>query len=187
MGNLGGVAADGGGGCGVDLEVEAGGESDGAHHAQLVLGEAQGGVADGADDAASEVFAAVDEVERGGCGVARCFIFDGIEEHSVDGEVAAEYIFARVGGVTHCIGTAAVGVGAVGAEGGDLGGDLDVVDLIADEDNAEVRADGEGLGEEGDDLIGRGGGGDVEVLGREAQQQVAHASAGEEGLMARIA
>ena len=50
-----------------------------------------------------------------------------------------------------------------------------------------MRADGEGLGEEGDDLIGRGGGGDVEVLGREAEQQVAHASAGEEGLVARVA
>ena len=63
----------------------------------------------------------------------------------------------------------------------------DFVELLADEDDAEVGADGEGLGEERDDLIGRGGGGDVEVLGREAEQEVAHASAGEEGLVAGVA
>jgi len=50
-----------------------------------------------------------------------------------------------------------------------------------------VRTDGEGLGEERDDFAGSCGGGDVEVLGREAQQQVAHASAGEEGLVAGVA
>ena len=42
--------------------------------------------------------------------------------------------------------------------------------VLADKHYAEVRADGEGLGEEGDDLAGRGGGGDVVVLGREAEQ-----------------
>ena len=50
-----------------------------------------------------------------------------------------------------------------------------------------MSADGEGLGEESDDLLGRGGGGDVVVLGREAEQEVAHASTGEEGLMAGVA
>ena len=59
----------------------------------------------------------------------RGFIFDGVEEHSVDGEVAAENVFAGVGGVTHCVRTAAIGVGAVGAEGGDLGGDVLLVEL----------------------------------------------------------
>ena len=95
LGDLGGVAADGGGGGGVDLEVEARGEADGAQHAQLVLGEAQAGVADGADDAGGEVFAAMDEVERGGGGVAGGFEGEGVEEHAVDGEVAAEDVFAR--------------------------------------------------------------------------------------------
>jgi hypothetical protein len=37
-GDLCSVAADGGGGYGVDVEVEARGETDGAHHAQLVFG-----------------------------------------------------------------------------------------------------------------------------------------------------
>jgi len=198
-GDLGGVAANGGGGGGVDLEVEARGEADGAQHSQLVFGEAQVGVADGADDAGGEVFAAVNEVERGGGGVSRC---ERVEEHSVDGEVAAEDVFAGIGGVTHGIRPSAVGVSAVRAEGGDLDhpseprplaggpgfcGDLLFVEVLADEDDAEVGADGEGLGEEGDDLLGGGGGGDVEVLGREAEQQVADAAAGEEGLVAGVA
>ena len=131
--------------------------------------------------------AAVDEVERGGCEVARCFIFEGIEEHSVDGEVAAQNVFARVGGVTHGIGTAAIGVGAIVAEGGDLGDEFLFFKLLANEYDAEVCADGEGLGEERDDLIGGGGGGDVEVLGRKAEQEIAHAAAGEEGLVTGVA
>ena len=56
----------------------------------------------------------------------------------------------------------------------------------ADQDDAEVRADGEGLREERDDLVGGGGGGDVVVLGREAEEQVADAAAGEEGLVAGL-
>src|SRR5208283_475181 len=94
VGDLVGVAADGGGGCGVDLEVEAGGEADGAQHSQLVLDEAQSGVADSANDAGGEVFSSIDKVERGGSWVACGVVCDGVEEHSVDGEVAAEDIFA---------------------------------------------------------------------------------------------
>src|SRR6185437_15017540 len=40
----------------------------------------------------------------------------------------------------------------------------------ADQDDAEVSADGEGLREEGDGLFRGGGGGDVVVLGRDAEQ-----------------
>ena len=36
-------ARDGCGGCGVDREVQARGEADGAQHAELVFGEAEGG------------------------------------------------------------------------------------------------------------------------------------------------
>ena len=45
------VAADGLEGGGLDLEVEAGGEADGAQHAQMVFAKALVRVADGADDA----------------------------------------------------------------------------------------------------------------------------------------
>ncbi len=65
--DLSGGVADGGEGLRLDLEVEASGETDGAKHAELVFGEAVGGVADGAEDFGGEVGAAVYVVEGGGC------------------------------------------------------------------------------------------------------------------------
>ncbi len=47
-----------------------------------------------------------------------------------------------------------------------------------------MRAYGKGLLEQGEHLIRRRAGGDVEVLGLAAQQQVAHATADEVSLMA---
>ena len=134
-----------------------------------------------------KVFAAADVVEDGGVEIAGGLVGDGIEQHAVDGEVAAEDVFARVGGVADGIGTAAVGVGAVRAEGGDFGGDLVAVDLLADQHYAEVCADGEGLREERDDLVRGGGRGDVVILGCDAEEEVANAAAGEEGLVAGAA
>ena len=74
----------------------------------------------------------------------------------------------------------AVGVGSIAAKGGDLGRDLPG----ADQDDAEVCTHGKGLLEQGQHLIWRRAGGDVEVLGRAAQHQVAHAAANEISLMA---
>jgi hypothetical protein len=73
------------------------------------------------------------------------------------------------------------------AKGGDLSGDFAAVDFVADQDYAEVGSDGEGLGEECDDLVRSGGGGYVVIFGRQAEQQIADASAGEERLMAGVA
>ena len=172
----------------LDFEVEAGGETDGAEHTELVFGEAKGGVADGAEDFGGEVSAAVYVVECGGCRVAGLFEDGGVEEHAVDGEVAAEDVFAGVGGEADGVGAAAVGVGSVVAEGGDFGGDGVVFPLVwfADEDYAEVSAYGEGLlvGEEVEDDVGRGAGGYVEVLGFETEEDVADAAPGEECLVA---
>ncbi len=112
----------------------------------------------------------------------------GVEEHAVDGEVAAEDVFAGVGGEADGVGAAAVGVGSVVAEGGDFGGDGFVFSVVwfADEDYAEVGAYGEGflVGEEIEDDVGCGAGGYVEVLGFEVEEDVAHAASGEEGLVA---
>ena len=167
----------------LDFKVEACGETYGAEHAELVFGEAQGRVADGAEDFGGEVGAAVYVVEGGGCYVS-CFFEDSrVEEHAVDGEVAAEDVFARVGGEADGVGAAAVGVGSVVAEGGDFGGDAV---RFAHEDYAEVCAYGEGffVREESEDDVGRGAGSYVEVLGLEAQENVAYAASGEVGLMA---
>lgn len=192
LGDLGREPADGGGGIGMEGVVEARGETDGAEHAELVLGEAEDGVADGADDAVAEIFAAVDVVEEGGLqGFGRDGVLgwelEWIEEHAVDGEVAAEDVLFGVVGECDLRWVAAVEVGAVAAEGGDFGEDGLVVDGLADEDDTEVSADGEGLGEEVEDDGGTCVGGDVVVLGGEVEEEVANAAAGEVGLVAAVA
>ncbi len=70
---------------------------------------------------------------------------------------------------------AAVAVGVLSAEGGDL-------DLVrGNEDNAEGGADEVGAGEQRGDLAGEGRGGDVVLVHGAAKQAVAHAAADEEG------
>src|ERR1700752_942699 len=93
-----------------------------------------------------------------------------VEEKAVDGEIATLYVFSGAGGVTDPIGVAAVGVGAVGTEGCDLGdgkagrGDGGVfpgrrlIDgLVSYENDAEVRAHRKGAGKEFQNDVGRGG------------------------------
>lgn len=79
---------------------------------------------------------------------------------------------------------AAVGVGSVGAEGGDFGLDVVIFDFIGDDDDAEVCTDGEGAGEEIEDDVGSSAGGDVVVLGLAAEKEVADAASSEVRLMA---
>ena len=71
-------------------------------------------------------------------------------------------------------------VAAVAAEGGHF------QQVLAEHHvhDLEAAADDEGAPEQALDLLGRGVGGDVEVLGLHAQQQVAHGAAHHEGLEA---
>ena len=147
------------------MEVEAGGEADGAEHAEVVFGKAGDGVADGADDTGGEVGSAVDKVEDFAC--------DGIEEEAVDREVAALCVGGGVSFVLDRFRTAAVGVGAVCAVGGDF--------YAVDEHDTEVGTDGNGVGEEAGDVGGAGAGGDIVVLRGDTEEEVADASADEPG------
>ncbi len=138
-----GEAAHGGGCGGFDLEAEAGGEAHGAQHAQMVLFKALLGLADGADDAGVEVGEAADIIDDGGAesfgkragfsvggqgsaseGIAGLALRQPDQQQAVDGEIAAADIFFGAGGVADGVGMAAIGVGAIGAEGGDLGDHL---------------------------------------------------------------
>ena len=150
------------------------------------------GLADGADDAIAEIVAAADVVEHGGRQLP-VLALDAkrVEHHAVDGEVAAENVFRAVAEKR----TASGGgrrVGAIGAEGGNLGDNFAraawvarLVDVLADEDDAEVGADSEGLREQGEDGVGMRGGGNVEVLRLDPEKHVAYAAAGEVGFVAR--
>ena len=95
-------------------------------------------------------------------------------EEAVDGEVTALGVFFR-GGEGDGFWATSVFVGAIGAGGGDF----DVVAVVADDGDAEVRADFVGVGEKLEDFRGSGGGGDVEVLGFEVEDLIADAASGE--------
>ena len=74
--------------------------------------EAQLRISDGANDSGFEVFAAADKIQH--------FIADGIEQQTVDGEVAALDVFLGALAEAYLVGMAAVAVADVTAEGGDL-------------------------------------------------------------------
>jgi hypothetical protein len=149
-------------------------EPDGAQQPEAVLAETPGRLADGAYEPGREVLLSADEVEdRAGLGIL---------EHAVDGEVAATGIGLGVGVPNPC-GMAAVEHADILAEGRDLEG----VSLLANQDDAERRADEDRLGEERLDLVRAGGGGEVIVLRLHAPQAVAHTSAGQQRLVARLA
>ena len=151
---------------GLDREAEAGGEADGAQHAQPIFGDARSGVADGADDAGAQVGLAGDEVDH----LAR----QGVEEERVDGEVAAERVLPRRAEV-HGARPPAVDVGGVGAERRDL----DRHAVGDDQHDAELGAHGNGPREERLHGLGRRARRDVVVERLAAEQPVADAAAGE--------
>jgi hypothetical protein len=171
-------------GVGVDVEVELGGKARGAQHAHRVFAEARLGVADHAQHALLAVGHAAEIVVH--------FLAQGVVVQRVDGEVAPRGVVRHV--AEHVVGQqAAVLVGrplvfvvgfllAVGAEGGDLDGDAaahHMHDLEAAPDDARTA-------EQPPHFFRRGIGGDVEILGRLAQQQVAHRAADDVALVSGL-
>ena len=61
---------DGGGRHGIDLEVEAGGEANGAEHSKMIFFKALGGLADGANETGVEVGQALDVINHGDAKIA---------------------------------------------------------------------------------------------------------------------
>ena len=175
---------DGGGGRGefphgregrrVDGPAEARGEAHGPQHAQAVLGEALARLPHGSHDAPLDVLPAADEVED----LPRV----GVLEQRVHGEVPAAGVLPRVAPEGDLVGAAAVGVGPLGAEGGDL--DLRA-GLRVDLHGPEALAEGDGAREEGRDLVRPRGGRHVVVLGLPPEEAVAHAAPGEKRLESR--
>lgn len=164
----GGVFSDRGEGDGLDLEGEGGGKADGAEEAEGIFLEAVGGCSDGAEGFCFEIGKAVHVIDD-----FTCF---GIFEEAVDGEIAAVSVFSG-SGEGDGGGAAAVFVRAIGAEGCDL----DVMFVMFYDDDAEVGTDFVGMGEEGEDFSGGGGGCDIVVFRGDSEELVADAAAGEKG------
>ena len=164
-----GVPSNGDEGVGLDGVGKTSGEADGAEHTELVFGETDRWITDGADEAGVEIGATVDVVED----------FAGIVAHeqAVDGEVATGDVFLGGGGVYDGIGVAAVGIANVFAKGSDL----DLEAIAGNENDAEMGADADAAGEEGHNAVGSSVGGDVVIRGIAMQEKIANAAAHEQG------
>lgn len=156
----------------LDRQPEPRGEPDGPEEPELVLGEPLLGHSDGPEDPGLQVRPAAHEIED----VAR----DRVEEHPVDGEIPTRRVLLGRA-EAHLHRPAAVEVLPVGAEGGHL----DLARLLGakDADHAETHAHGDGPAEEAEHLLGSGRGRDVIIRRREAEDQVADAPAGPQGLV----
>ncbi len=161
----------------LDTEVELGGETHRPQHAHRVFLVTLLRVADQPDQMIADVMYAV--------GVVEDALADRIVIQGVDGEVAALRVFFQ--GAIDVVAQnppalVARGLVAVflvfvdrviGAEGRDLNDFATEMDMH----QLETAADDSRIAEFGTHLLGGGAGGDVEILGRDAQQHVAHATA----------
>src|SRR5207247_8092833 len=109
-----------------------------------------------------------------------------IVKHAVDGKVAPQSIFAGRR-EHHVVRSTAIRIAAIGAKGCNLNFQVFFVLAWAEHfDHAETRAFCDSPAEESLDLVRNGVGGNVIVLGRQAEQLVAYAAACPERLMSRI-
>jgi len=166
-------------GGGFDGEAKLRRQPHGAQHAHRVFAKARLRVADHAQQVLLQVGHAAVVVDD--------LLARRVEIQGIDGEVAparilllvAEHVVAQHAAVLVLLG----GVGVGGAEGGGL-------HRFPPEHHvhqAEAPADDDGAPEQGLHLFGARVGGDVEVLRRDAEQQVAHRAAHHVGGVARIA
>lgn len=181
---------------------ELGRETDGADDAHRVFAVARGRIADHAQRELLGVADAVVVVDHD--------LVGGVVVHGVHGEVAARRVFllrapdvvaqhaaAGVHRMLHARELALAGalvaghllgggVVHVGAEGRDLDHLVLAAAAVHHVHDAKAPPDDEGAPEERLDLLGRGVGGHVEVLGAQPQQQVAHRAAHHVGLVAGL-
>ena len=168
----------------LDTEVQLGGKAHCAQHAHRVFLVAVGRVADQTQQTVADVMHAI--------GVVQNALADRIVVQGVDGEIAALRVFFQ--GAVHVV-TQDATAGVVGRTvavtlvvfgvGRTEGGDFDDLTAEMHVDQLEAPTNDARVAELGTDLLGRGAGGDVEVLGRDAQHQVADAATNQICLVAR--
>ena len=158
----------------LDLEAKLDGETDSTEKAKTILRKTGDWVADGTDKFCGEIGLSLDVIEE--------LIFERIKEHAVDGEVATFGVLLG-GGEGDGGGSAPIVVGAVKAEGGDF----ENMFIEAEANDAEGFSLRIGsFGEKRLDLVGRGGGGDVDIGVGALQKRIANAPAGIDGHVAGV-
>ena len=165
---LGRVGLQSGEGCRLDGEAQLGGKAHRAQQAQVVLGEAFGRRADGADDPGAQVRLAAHPIVQ--------LPPHRVVEQTVDGEVAAAGVGHRVakGDPPRAPAVLVVGLGAEG-------GHLELAAVLHHHHDAEFAPDGYRALEHLLDLFRPGGGDDVVVAGLAPKENVADAAADPEG------
>src|SRR3990167_4988764 len=180
------VVLEGRGAVFLDVEIQLGGETHRPQHAHRVFLVALGWIADQADQVVTDVVYAIGVIENA--------LGAGIVIQRIDGEVAALGVVFQAAVNVVAQDAAAfvarrqvavlffIAFGVIGAEGGDFD------DLAAEVHvhQLETAADYPRVTELGAYLFGRGAGGDVEILGIDIQQQVAHAATDQIGLIAGL-
>ncbi len=157
----------------LDREIEPRRKTRRAQDAQMVLLEAVVRIANRADDSGAQIAHPADQIDQA--------VGYRIVKHPADSEVAADCVFLDRA-EAHRRGPAAVGIFGVGAERRDF--EQVVVDQHAD--HAELCADRDGTVEHFLHDLGPRVGGDVVILGLDAEHAIAHTSAVENGDKAGI-
>ncbi len=162
-----------------DGQLQLGGQAHGAQHAHRILAVAGLGIADGAQAALVDVLQRADVIDQRE-------VLDAVVQR-VDGEVPANHVFfpRAVDVVAQDAIAVQTGVGFVLGlvVRGAIGGHLDDVRPEVHMRQAKAAADQPAVAEGRAHLLGQRAGGDVEVLGRDTQQQIANATADQTGLV----
>ena len=166
----------------VDDVAEAGGKPHRPQHAQLVFREAKLRIANRPNHSRSQVFPSPNKVQD--LSAYR------IEQHAVDGEIAARDILPRVSAEPHLIGMPPVRIADVAAKGShfDRRGLRRLARSLGHrhQHNSKLRSHRIRFREDTHHLLGGGVGHDIPVLGLPLEQQVAHASPHQVGLKALL-
>lgn len=149
-----------------DFEAKLHGKAESPEEAKAVFRKTGDGVADRANGFGGEIRATLDIVED--------FVFERIKKHSVYGEVPSPGVFFG-GGEGHGRRPPPVEVRAVDTERGNFK-DMLVHPQADDTERFALRVGG--FGKQGLNLVGCGGGGDVDIGIWAFQQGISHATAG---------
>ena len=144
-------------------------EADGPQDAQRVLTEALPGLPHAAHNASFQILQPAEEIHQP---------FRVIVGHGVDGQIPAPQILPQVRGECHLCGMPAVLIFSVNP----VSGHLKAFPLQHHRDRAVLQPGVDRPLEQGLHLLRSGGGGDVPVLGRPAQDRIPHAAAHRIGL-----
>src|SRR6185312_6618259 len=161
---------------GIDFEAEAGGEAHGAQHAKVVLAKSFKWIADRPDDAVIEVGAASNIVDY--------FAAFRVHEKRVDCKVAAENVVARIGFMRDRFGAAPVAICVIAAEGSHLNRSRIGGVFSGNQHDSELRPYELRPRKQGENAVGGGVRGDIEIASHAAQKNVANAAAHQQSEMA---